>query len=304
MTTWMKVVAGAVALWAVTAGPAMAQDAGRTLQESLRVAQEAYRVGAYGGMSKEQLFYMQATAAADENRWDRALDLFSQVVALKGDRADAALYWKAYVQNKLGQRPEALATIQQLLREFAKSRWLSDARALEVEVRNLSGQPVRPEAESDDELKLLALNGLMNTDPDQAIGILQKLLQGPQSPRMKKRALFVLSQNRSPKAKDLLVGMAKGASNPDLQREAIGYLGMTRSPEQAQLLAEIYAVQTQSAEVRREVANALYLQGSAKLLVDLARKESNRELKKYLVERLSQMKAKEAVDYMLELIGK
>ena len=66
------------------------------------------------------------------------------MIELKGTKADAALYWKAYAQNKLGQRPEALATINILLKDYPKSRYLSDAKALEVEVK----QRVRPAGQS------------------------------------------------------------------------------------------------------------------------------------------------------------
>ena len=33
---------------------------------------------------------------------------------VKGNRADGALYWKAYSQNRLGQRAEALTTLAEL----------------------------------------------------------------------------------------------------------------------------------------------------------------------------------------------
>ena len=57
------------------------------------------------------------------------------MIEQKGAKADAALYWKAYAQNKQGQRAEALATIAALRKDYPKSRYLSDAKALEVEVK-------------------------------------------------------------------------------------------------------------------------------------------------------------------------
>ena len=64
---------------------------------------------------------------------------------MKGSRGDGALYYKAWAQNKAGQRAEALATIAVLAKEYPKSRYLTEAKALEAEVRRSSGQPVRPE---------------------------------------------------------------------------------------------------------------------------------------------------------------
>ena len=280
--------------------PDVAERARQAARESSREDRQTRSLSA----TKEQQLYSSATAAMDAGHWERALELFTQAAALKGERQDGALYWKAYVQNKLRQRPEALATIQELLKDQPNSRWVSDAKALEIEVRNASGQPVKPETESDDELKLLALNGLMNSDADQAIGILQKLLQGPQSWKVKRRAQFVLSQNRSPKAREVLVAIAKGASNPDLQRDAINYLGISRSKENTQILVELYAAPLQSLEARKAVITALFTQGDAKTLVDLARKETNLELRKLLVQQLSVMKSKEATDFLMELINK
>ena len=57
---------------------------------------------------RESQWYSEGQNAADEYKWDRALSYFDRVVGLKASKADAALYWKAYSQNRLGQRSEAL----------------------------------------------------------------------------------------------------------------------------------------------------------------------------------------------------
>ena len=77
-----------------------------------------------------------------------------------------------------GSAPKRSATIGELTKAYPKSRYLQDAKALEVEVRRDSGQPVRPENESDEEMKLLVLNGLQSSAPDEAIPMLQKFLPG------------------------------------------------------------------------------------------------------------------------------
>jgi hypothetical protein len=46
------------------------------------------------------------------------------------------------------------------------------------------------------------------------------------------------------------------------------------------------------------------MQRDAKVLVDLARKESDLNLKRAIVERLANMKSKESTDYLLELLSK
>ena len=145
--------------------------------------------------------------------------------------------WSAYSQSKLGQRADALATLGDLQKQFAASRWIRDAKALEVEVRQASGQTVPPD-QNDEEVKLMALRGIMQSDPDQAMPIIEKMLAGASSPKVKDRALFVLSQSHVARARDIIAGVAKGNANPDLQLRAIRYIGIMGGPDNRQILAD------------------------------------------------------------------
>ena len=90
-----------------------------------------------------------------------------------GARCDGALYWKAYGLGRLGRRPEAQATLAELRKSHPQSRWLGEAKALEVELQQASGKPAGPTNGDDEELKLLALNSLMNTDSEKALPLLE-----------------------------------------------------------------------------------------------------------------------------------
>jgi TolA-binding protein len=79
----------------------------------------------------------------------------------KGERVDGALYHKAYSQYKLGKMEDALATIATLRKEHPQSAYLQDAKVLESDARRMSGKPVNPADVDDDELKILAINGLL-----------------------------------------------------------------------------------------------------------------------------------------------
>ena len=46
---------------------------------------------------------------------------------------------------------------------------MTDANALEVEIRNSSGQEISADDLEGEELKLIALNSLMHSNPDQAL---------------------------------------------------------------------------------------------------------------------------------------
>ena len=93
---------------------------------------------------------------------------------------------------------EALATLATLSKKYPQSRTLEQARALEMDVRRSAGQPVRPENVQDEDLKLYALQALGNQDPDQAVPMLEKIIRGDSSSRLKERAMFVLAQMADP----------------------------------------------------------------------------------------------------------
>jgi tetratricopeptide (TPR) repeat protein len=217
-------------------------------------------------------------AAIDAGRWDEAIEAFSSVASEKGAHADEALYWKAYALNKIARRPEAIIALAQLRKAYANSRWLDDARALEIEVRQASGEKVNPNAEPDEELKLMALNGLMNSDPERAIPLLEKVMQGNQSSKLKERALFVLAQSDNPKGRQILLQIARGGSGPDLQLKAIHYLGVMGSKENRQVLADVYA-SSNDANVKRTVLRSFMVSGDRDHLLQAAKSEKNPDLR-------------------------
>jgi HEAT repeat protein len=212
---------------------------------------------------------------------------------LKGTRADAALYWKAFAQNRLGQRAEALSTLAVLQKDYPKSRYLEQGKALEVEVRRDAGQPPRPENESDEDLKLLAIQALQNSAPAEAVPMLQKLLQGNSSPKLKERALFVLAESSAPEARQVLVTLAKGnGGTPDLQYKAIQYLGLHGNRESRAALAEIYG-STSDVDVKRRILRSFMIGGEKDRLLTAAQSEQNPELRAEAVRQLGVMGAGE-----------
>jgi tetratricopeptide (TPR) repeat protein len=387
--------------------------------KELAMAQSGMLFQARGRSGRDDAAYDQGTRALDEHKYEDAIRRFNTVIDDKSPRADGALYWKAYALNSAGRRDEALAAIAALRRDYPNSHWLNDAQALEAQVKQSSGQPVSPGDESNDDLKLMAISTLMNADPDRAIPLLEGLLKGNSSPKLKDRAMFVLTQNRSPRAQQVLAAYAKGAGNPDLQVRAIRYIGMSGTSDAQQQLTSIYTASSDAAvkheiirslmtsrgkeplfnlakgekdddlraeairqlgamratdqltqlytsetspeikiqivrglfvagasdklqdlmrnekeprvrsevirslansrsttpeslaslytadndvRAKREIVNGLHQRGDCRLMVDLARKESDPAMKKYIVERLGNMQCKEAIDYMMELL--
>ena len=124
-------------------------------------------------------------------------------------------------------------------RRIRKAAGSPKRRALEVEIRQRAGQPVKPENVPDEELRLMALNSLARADDQRAIPMLEKIVNGTGSPRLKERALYVLAQNGSPEARQIVIRIARGG-NPDLQARAVQHLGAFGGPESRQALLDIF----------------------------------------------------------------
>ncbi len=239
---------------------------------------------------REDALYKRAIKALNEGQWERAIAYFSEIAGRKGKRAEGSLHWKAYAQNRLGQRDEALATLSELRTSYPQSRWLNDAKALEVEIQQAAGQAVNPEEEIDDELRLLALRGLLRADPERALPFLERYLQGSYSPQLRIRALFVLAQSDPPHARELVRQAARGHFNPDLQLRALRYLGQFKGEENRQVLAEIYA-STSDAEVKRRILRSFRDAKDVEHLREAAQGEQDPKLRAYAARRLGGLRA-------------
>jgi HEAT repeat protein len=126
----------------------------------------------------------------------------------------------------------------------------------------------------------------MRSDEDRALGIIDQMLKGNNSIKVKERALFVLSQSRSPRAQQIIGDAAKGNLNPDLQLKAIHYLGiMGRSETNRQILADAYRASADPA-VKRAVLRSFMLSQDRERLLSVAKTESAPELRGEAVRQL------------------
>jgi outer membrane protein assembly factor BamD (BamD/ComL family) len=246
------------------------QEARDRVQEKIDRLQELYDDG------REDL---------DEDRYDQAAAKFKQLADMNGPQTDAALYWKAYAENRRGRRDAALATIADMKRRFPQSRWQKDASALEIEVKQSTGQPVKPADQSDEELKMLAIQGLMNSDSERALPLLEKVINGSASPKEKSKALFVLAQSGSPQAREILGRIARGQTNPDLQRKAVEYLGLFGGAEARKTLADVYA-SSGDASVKHAILRSYMIGGDHERLFQAAKGEKDDSLRREAIRQL------------------
>jgi hypothetical protein len=274
--------------------------------------------------------YTTGTHAMDEHRWQDAVSAFDKVIGEKGKRVDAALYWKAYSLNKLGKTQLAIATCDQLHSQFADSSWNKDCNTISVDVQvdpkimaadqtrlrmdrvrpYVKIAPVRPDMGggetgvtrgSDEDLKMLALNSLLNRDPATALPLLRGILSGNQPLSVKKHALFVLAQSKSPEAEGILRDAALGKLDPQLQGQAIQAMAVFQGKRANDTLAEVYRTTTDP-KIKSSIISAMFITKDAPRMVEMARNEKDLELKRRIVSELALMNDKAATDYMMELL--
>jgi HEAT repeat protein len=266
---------------------------------SLRVPDAGWFAATEEEEERQAELYDAGREALDDSEWEEAMEAFDEVARMKGSRADGALYWKAYALGKLRRLPEALAALESLTRSYPKSQWVDDAKALAVELKQERGKPVAPEEEDPEELKLMALNGLMQMDPEQAIPMLERLMAGSASQRLKEQALFVLVQTGSPRAREIVENTARGRGNPKLQRKAVELLGIFGGSESSRVLRDIYS-STGDEAVRRQILQAYMVSGDAASLLAVARDEKSTALRG---EAISLLGAQGAEDELIRLYG-
>ncbi|CAN5732674.1 hypothetical protein BH10ACI4_BH10ACI4_10220 [soil metagenome] len=296
-------------------------------------------MGDWYGWAADDSPYAEGTKAMNEQRWQDAITAFDKVIAAKGKRVEASLYWKAYSLRKLGDLPAAQATCELLRGQFKGSPWNRDCATLTLDTkmsRQGSGgmidpiavQPIDPvgsrrvpplpsqrigvEAREgwpdgdgrrnpDDDLKLLAMNSLLNQDPAKAIPMLRGMLSGNQSSSIKKHALFVLSQSKTPEAEAVMREAVLGKLGPEVQAQAIQSVGVFLGKKDNATLVEVYRGSSDP-KIKRAVVSALFISQDAPRLVELAKNEKDLDLKRRIVSQLAMMKDPAATDYMMELL--
>jgi hypothetical protein len=145
----------------------------------------------------ENSLYNDGMRAINDSHWANAEALFTMVANQHSDHSDGALYWKSYAEKKQGHTKVARETCAALASQYPASTWNHDCTALTIEIGAEDGKPVEPNALKDDDLRLLALNVLMQKDETQALAQIQEILNGDYSEKLKKEALFILGHHYS-----------------------------------------------------------------------------------------------------------
>ncbi len=204
--------------------------------------------------------YAAAREALNAGRYQEAAETFAR---LRRDfprsvyLADS-YYYQAFALSRLGSRSE-LRQARELLRtqieEHREANTLADARELLVRVESRLAQQGDAQAAAtiaqqatdpcgpDQELRVAALNALLNMNPDRARPLLMEVLQNRDacSAELRQQAVFLIAQKLDDEAVDILLDLAHRNPDPDpeVREQAVFWLSQVQSEEALDALESI-----------------------------------------------------------------
>ena len=222
--------------------------------------------------------YEEGQKALREAQWMAAVHHFED--AMGGDQTDAAMYWRAYALYKADHRGEAARQISDLEEQFPDSRWVKEAKALQIEY-----QGSIEDANQEDELRLFALSHLMGRDAQRAMPLVLEILHNTKSDRARRDALFILGVSDQPEARQAIADIARHGDDPELRTEAIQILGNAATPSSVALLKDIYD-ESDSDQIRAAVIDACVAAGQTGPLLHILKREKKPGLQQRIVHAL------------------
>lgn len=263
-----------------------------------------------GGSDASTKVFREARDFINDQEWSKAEQSFSSfVAAYPSDRnVDAALYYLAFALKKQNRFQEADQTLDRLIKEFAGSAWINDARAMRIEIApRLKNNTAIEQGinEPVDELRLVALQSLFESNPDRALKISAELLrQGSNASAMlKEGAITLLGDSEQQQAAPILIELARTEPDARLRRIAIRALGDIENENVLELLNEL-ATRSTDKELAQEATSALAEHDSPRaqaFLINIARTSDDREMRMIAIDKLGDIDNETVVEELLKL---
>jgi HEAT repeat protein len=236
--------------------------------------------------------YWEGHQALEKGEWNVALERFQRLEAQlrkSGEAgADGAMYWQAYALTSSRRPREASNIAERMLREFPQSKWADDARAFTsgsgtarlADLQRIPGDAQQGSGKRDvaEEEALAAIDVLMTTGNPKAIPILERVLAGSYSDKVRTRALFVLIQIDQTAGERALDAILKGGASTRLKREAVKMLAVGGNRKSLDRLEALYR-DSPEREIRHAVLEAWMIGGRSDLLGRVAATETDKRLR-------------------------
>jgi len=248
--------------------------------------------------------FREARDLIGDGEWQRAETAFNRFLVgfPKDPQIPAALYWLAFSLKQQNKFPAADTVLTRLIQEHpASTGWVNDARAMRLEIapRLRNTQVIEQGvSDSDDEIRLAALQSLFEARPERAIAMATEILKpgSGSSRQLKEGTLTLLGDAETTDAIPLLVQVARNDTDMRVRRNATEALGEIEDSTVIEPLQSL-ALQSTDSGVARAAIEGLAEQGSLarKALLEVVRSGSSVELRAEAVEALGEIEGDPAV---------
>ena len=166
-------------------------------------------------------------------------------------RAGDALYWAAFALYKNDDLVRARSLLFTQQERYAKAATLRDGYALLARIQTAlakqgdseaaawlteHAQPVEPargcpDEDDEDDVRVAALNGLLQMDATNALPILKKVLAKRDgcSAGLRRKAVFIVSQKHGGETEDILLDVARNDPDSEVRQQAVFWLSQVGS---------------------------------------------------------------------------
>lgn len=195
--------------------------------------------------------YRAARSALNDGRYRDAATLFRRVRERYPDSSYVpdALYFEAFALRRLGGEKNlraALAALDERRQEFPRASRDGDVRALETEIRGQLARRGDPDEtrrivkaaedsgagcnDSDDDMRIAAIDALMQMDAERAMPILRQVLakRDECSVELRKKAVFLVAQKGGNEASSILLATARQDPESEVRADAVFWLSQVR----------------------------------------------------------------------------
>lgn len=224
-----------------------------------------------------------------EENWQGAAEKFRGFLNSypKDPNIDAALYWLAFALKKQEKFAEADSQLRRVLKDFPRSKWADDARAMQVEIAPNLGNRKQIDnglSEADEEIKIVALQSLFQSNPERGLAYVSNMFKSGSnaSQRMKEAGIEMIRRYGGDQTVPLLIEIIRNQSDRELRQTAIHTLGRTGDERAFEILLEMVKTSTDD-EVSKAAIFAISRFESPRartVLVEMARSGKSREVRK------------------------
>jgi hypothetical protein len=312
--------------------------------------------------------YNNARSLLNRGRYNDAASAFADLVKrYPGSKyTPDAYYWQAFSLYKTGETSklkQARAALDYQQQHYPQAATRGDADALYAQIQGAlarqgdgpAGEWVQKHAsqvdstrqtaggscstrDDDDDPRIAALNALLQMDADRAMPVLKKVLERRDacSVTLRRKAVFIISQQRTAETEDILLATAKGdpdeevreqavfwlsqvgsakattaldsillnSTNPDLQKKAVFALSQINSPQAMQMLRDEAERSSAPVEARADAIFWLSQQGrgaNADYLRTLYGRLNDEDLKDKTIFAISQIGGADNLNWLMVL---